>query len=66
MFGKKENLVTITLMLIYIFFQWPDSLEFQMQKLFTRALSPIFANIAIDIWDDLDEVEVRYLMAFLW
>ncbi|KAE7998425.1 hypothetical protein FH972_002970 [Carpinus fangiana] len=35
-----------------------DSIEFQMQKLFTRALSPIFANIAIDIWDDLDEVEI--------
>lgn len=32
-----------------------------MQKLFTRALSPIFANIAIDRWDDLDEVEVRHL-----
>ncbi|KAK9989883.1 hypothetical protein SO802_030122 [Lithocarpus litseifolius] len=35
-----------------------DSVEFRMQKLFTRALSPIFANITVDILDDLNEVEV--------
>ncbi|XP_030943482.1 uncharacterized protein LOC115968278 isoform X2 [Quercus lobata] len=35
-----------------------DSVEFRMQKLFTRALSPIFANITLDILDDLNEVEV--------
>uniref|UniRef100_A0A2N9I5N7 VWFA domain-containing protein n=1 Tax=Fagus sylvatica TaxID=28930 RepID=A0A2N9I5N7_FAGSY len=34
------------------------SVECRMQKWFTRALSPIFANITIDILDDLDEVEV--------
>ncbi|KAM3693745.1 hypothetical protein ACJW30_07G007100 [Castanea mollissima] len=35
-----------------------DSVEFRMQRLFTRALSPIFSNITVDILDDLNEVEV--------
>ena len=37
-----------------------------MQKWFTRALSPIFANITIDILDDLDEVEVRHSFLFFF
>ncbi|KAM3741576.1 hypothetical protein ACB098_07G006400 [Castanea mollissima] len=35
-----------------------DSVEFRMQRLFSRALSPIFSNITVDILDDLNEVEV--------
>ncbi|KAL4613812.1 hypothetical protein ACB092_07G007900 [Castanea dentata] len=35
-----------------------DSVEFRMQRLFNRALSPIFSNITVDILDDLNEVEV--------
>lgn len=35
-----------------------------MQKLFTRALSPIFANITVDILDDLNEVEVTPSLIF--
>ncbi|KAJ7956002.1 inter-alpha-trypsin inhibitor heavy chain-related [Quillaja saponaria] len=35
-----------------------DLVEAQMQKLFTRASSPILANITLDIFDDLDEFEV--------
>ncbi|KAF5481676.1 hypothetical protein F2P56_002313 [Juglans regia] len=35
-----------------------DSLEDRLQRLFTRAFSPIFANITIEKCDGLDEVEV--------
>ncbi|KAG7988569.1 hypothetical protein I3843_03G193500 [Carya illinoinensis] len=35
-----------------------DSLEDRLQRSFTRAFSPIFANITIDKCDGLDEVEV--------
>ncbi|WCJ42819.1 inter-alpha-trypsin inhibitor heavy chain-related [Euphorbia peplus] len=35
-----------------------DSVESRLQKLFSRGLSPIIANISIDTLDDLNEVEV--------
>ncbi|XP_065849450.1 uncharacterized protein [Euphorbia lathyris] len=35
-----------------------DSVESRMQKLFSKGLSPIIANISIDTFDDLHEVEV--------
>ncbi|KAG8636056.1 hypothetical protein MANES_16G093900v8 [Manihot esculenta] len=35
-----------------------DSVQSQMQKLFVKGLSPLLANITIDTFDDLDDVEV--------
>ena len=40
-------------------FQWSDLVEPQMLKLYEQASSLILANITMDIFDDLDEIEVR-------
>ena len=46
----------------YLNYLLSDLIEPQMLKLFDKASSLLLANITMDIFDDLDEVEVNILL----
>ncbi|TKY72884.1 Inter-alpha-trypsin inhibitor heavy chain H1 [Spatholobus suberectus] len=61
MTGRGQHVAALDVgkaIMTYLNYLLPDSVEPQMLKLFDKASSLVLANITMDIFNDLDEVEV--------